>query len=224
MAEQLRTDRTRTSRDARSIVLDWQRGDALLQDKVLHPDTIREAMARLAQTGGALAYTPEFQARISTVLEQRFNSDIGNDVFVAPNYAPYEDPELAAFYGIKTLGDGNMQTRKETFQEQKERLITETVREVEVELPGMAQMMERYRREGWARHGVADEAPFIHSDPDVTLFRNEMGGWATVDIPISTSDKSNVIDMFEGEPEFVFPRVHPAWETDAADGYYDSLS
>ena len=214
----------RTSRDSQAIPYHWQRSDALLQDKILHPDTIRQCMALLSKKGGDLAYTPEMQARIGTVLQQRYESDIGNDIFVPPNYAPYEDPALAAFYGIDTTETSNLQTRKETFEEQKNRLVEEVCRQLEVELPGLAQMMDHYQREGWARHGVADEAPFIHSDPDITLFRNPDRGWSAMDIGISTSNKSNVIDLYEGQPEYTFPTPHPGWEIDVPGGYWNSLS
>jgi hypothetical protein len=181
-------------------------------------------MAELSKVAGDLAYTPEMQARIMTVLQQRFNSNIGNDVFVAPNYAVYEDPEIAAFYGVDTSETSNMQTRMETFDEQKARLIKETARELEVEIPGLAQTMENYRREDWARYGVADEAPYIHVDPDITLFRNPDRGWCTIDVPIATSEKSNVLDMYEGQPEFTFPTPHPGWTIDQRGGYFNSLS
>lgn len=216
--------RYRTDRDSHRNAYHWQRSDATIQDSILHPDTIREIMTELSKVAGDLAYTPEMQARIMTVLQQRFNSNIGNDVFVVPNYAVYDDPEIAAFYGVDTSQTNNIQTRKETFDEQKARLIKETARELEVEIPGLAQMMEHYRREDWARHGISDEAPYIHSDPDVTLFRNPGGGWCSMDVPIATSEKSNVLDMYEGQPEFTFPTPHPGWEVDVKGGYWDSLS
>ncbi len=220
----LPANRIRTSEDARQIPFHWQRSDSLVQNTVLHPDTVRACMEKLAMKGGSLAFTPEMQARLETVLQQRFESDKGNDMFEMPNYGPYEDQELAAFYGVDTTETNNIQTRKETFKERRDRLIKETVREVEVELPGLAQMMEHFRREDWARHGVADEAPFFHSDPDITLLRNPGRGWNTLDRPISTSDKSNVIDMFEGEPEYTFPTPHPGWDIDRRGGYFNSLS
>lgn len=215
--------RYRTSRDAHRIPYHWQRSDSLLQDKVLHPDTIRECMELLSKVGGDLAYTPEMQARIMTVLQQRYNSDIGNDVFVPPNYGVYEDPEIAAFYGVDTSQTDNIQTRKETFDEQKDRLVKETARELEVELPGLTEMMNLYEREDWARYGITDEAPYIHADPDITLFRNPDRGWCSMDRPIATSEKSNVINLYEGTPEYTFPTPHPGWEVDARDGYWNSL-
>lgn len=217
-------DSYRTSRDAHQIPFHWQRSDALLQDKILHPDTIRECMEVLSSVGGDLAYTPEIQARINTVLQQRYNSDIGNDIFVLPNYAVYEDPEIAAFYGVDTSKTDNIQTRKETFSEQRARLIKETCRELEVEFPGLAQTMENYRREDWARYGVAEESPYIHSNPDITLFRNAGGGWSSMDRPVATSDKGNVINMYEGTPEFTFPLRHPGWTVDTRDGYWSNLN
>jgi hypothetical protein len=159
-----------------------------------------------------------------TVLQQRYESDIGNDIFIPPNYAVYEDPKIAAFYGVDTSQTDNIQSRFETFDEQKDRLVKETVREVEVEIPGLAQMMNHYRTEDWARHGIQDEAPYIHADPDITLFRNPGRGWCSMDRPIATSEKSNVIDMYEGQPEYTFPTPHPGWEVDVRGGYWNSLS
>lgn len=216
--------RYRTDRDSHLNAYHWQRSDATIQDKILHPDTVRMVMEKLSAIGGDLAYTPEMQARIMTVLQQRHNSNIGNDVFVVPNYAVYEDPELAAFYGVDTSETSNIQTRQETFDEQRSRLVKETARELEVELPGLAQMMEHYRREDWARYGIADEAPYIHADPDITLFRNPDRGWCTIDRPIATSEKSNVLNMYEGQPEFTFPCPHTGWTVDQQGGYFNSLS
>jgi hypothetical protein len=217
-------DRYRTSRDAAEIPYLVTRGDDLIQNKILTPDTVREIMDRLAYVGGDLAYTPEMQAKIMEVLTMRYETNMGNDLFMLPNYAPYEDPEIAAFYGVDTTQTNNIQTRKETFQEQKDRIINETVREVEVEFSGLQQMMEHFRREDWARHGVADESPYIHSDPDITLLRNPSRGWCPLDLPISTSDHSNVIDLTEGEPEFTFPTPHPGWDVDRPHGFWNSLS
>jgi hypothetical protein len=219
-----KTNTIRTSRDASVIPYKVTRGDDLLQNKILTPDTVRECLNKLAVIGGDLAYTPEMQAITMKVLEQRFETNMGNDLFIPPNYAPYEDPQLASFYGVDTTQTENIQSRKETFQEQKDRLINETVREVEVEFSGLQQMMEHYRREDWARHGVADEAPFIHADPDVTLFRNPSRGWCSMDIPISTSDHSNIIDLTEGMPEYTFPQPHPGWAVDRPGGFWNGLS
>lgn len=220
----LPADRVLTSRDAPLIPYHYARSDALIQDKILHPETVRQAMKELSAVAGNLAYTPEMQARIMAVLERRFETDMGNDVFVPPNYGIYADPALAAFYGVDTSETSNLQTRIETFEEAKNRLVKETVRELESEVPGLAQMMEHYRREDWARYGVAEEAPYMHSDPDITLLRNPSRNWCTLDRPIATSQKRNVVDLLEGMPEFTFPRSHPGWDVDRRGGYWDTLN
>ena len=136
----------------------------------------------------------------------------------------YDDPQIAAFYGVDTTETANLQTRPETFEEAKDRLVRETARELEDEIPGLAQMMEHYRTEDWARYGIAEEAPYMHPDPDITLFRNPSRSWCTMDRPVATSQKRNVIDMYEGQPEYVFPRTHPGWEVDRRNGYWNSLN
>ena len=214
----------KTGAKSYETVLAWARGDDLAHDIILHPDTVRDCLKELSKVCGNLAFTPEIQHRCAEVLQTKFDTDIGNDIFVPPNYAPYDDPKLAAFYGIDTSQTDNLQTRKESTEEQRKRLVREVVREVEVELPGLAQMMNHFSNEEWARHGVANEAPYMHSNPDVTLLRNPGGGWNGLDNPISTSDKGNVINMYEGQPEYTFPRQHPGWETDKRNGYFSRLN
>lgn len=208
---------------AGEIAYHVQRSDALVQDHILRPDTIRACLDKLSKPGGDLAYSPEIVARVGTVLERRFDTDIGADLFSPPNYGVYEDPEIAAFYGVNTSETTNIQTRKETFEEQRERLIDEVVREVEPELAGLAQMMNHYRAENYPRHGIADEAPYVHADPDLTLLRNPDRGWCAMDTPVSTSQKRNVVDMYEAVPNYTFPTPHPGWEVDRPKGFWSSL-
>lgn len=208
------SDRSRVGNDARSLLYNVSRGDAIAQDTVLHPVTIRIILDKLAAYGGDLAYSPAIQASVNNVLKRRYETNEGNDLFCPPNYAVYEDPEVAAFHGVDVSMVDNIQTRKETHLEIRDRLIEEVVREVEPELAGLAQMMNHYENESWARHGVADEKLFVHADPNRTLFRNPGGGWCAVDNPVATSDKGNVINMFEGQPEYTFPTPHPGWEID----------
>lgn len=218
-----RIDRFR-ARDTQGVPQRVARGDDLLQNKVLSPETFRMCMDALAQYAGDLAYTPEIEHKVQEVLQRRFADDQGNDIFVPPNFAPYDDPELAAFYGIDTSKVDNIQSRLENFEEQRTRLVKETVREIEPELKGLAAQMEQFRLESWARHGVADESIFVHSDPDTTLFRNYGKGWASIDNPVATSDKTNVINMYEAEPDFTFPTPHPGWDVDRRGGVWNSLN
>lgn len=211
------------ARDTQGIAYRWAAGDDLLHDKVLSPETIRMCMDALAQYAGDLAYSPEIEHKVQEVLQRRFEDDQGNDIFVPPNFAPYDDPELAAFYGIDTSKVDNLQTRKENYEEQRTRLVKETVREIEPELKGLAMQMEQFRLESWARHGIADESIFVHTDPNTTLFRNYGKGWASIDNPIATSDKTNTINMYEAEPDFPFPTPHPGWEVDRRGGVWNSL-
>lgn len=219
-----RTDRARSGLDSRSIVYRTARGDDLEQNKILTPETIRMCMDGLATYSGDLAYTPEIEQKVQEVLERRYTDDQGNDVFSPPNYAPYDDPELASFYGIDTSQITNMQTRKENYEEQRNRLVKEVIREVEPELKGLWMQMEQFRIEDWARHGVADEKIYSHANPDVTLFRNYGKGWSTIDNPVSTSDKTNIIDLYEAQPEYTFPLPHPAWDVDRRGGVWNTLN
>ena len=181
-------------------------------------------MDELAKKGGGdLAYTPEVQHRVMTILQRKFEEDLGGDIFALPNYAPYDDQQMANFYGIDTSKTENLQSRKETYDEQRARLVQETVAEFEPEMAGLATTMQQYRLEDWARHGVADENIYTHTNPDATLLRNYKGGWSSLDVPISTSEKSNVVDMYQATPEYTFPRRHPGWEVDRRGGLWNSL-
>ena len=208
------SSRSRRGFDNVAIPYKVARGDDLSQDTILTLGTVRMCMDKLSQFSPKLAYTPEIQQRCEEVLQRKYDDDIGNDAFAPPHYAVYEDPRLAAFYGVDTSMVENIQTRKETFEERRARLVDETVREIEPELLGLYQAMEQFRMEDWARHGVADEQIYTHVDPDITLFRNYNRGWSTMDRPIGTSEKSNVINLYEGEPEYTFPQPHPGWEVD----------
>lgn len=219
-----RTDRSRRSDDSREIVYRTARGDDLLQDKVFSNDTIQMVLQRLERVGGELAYSPEIVQRVSTELQQRYETNIGNDLFMPPNYAVYDDPNLAAFYGVDTTQINNLQTRKETFEETRNRLVEEVARQIEVELPGLQMMMNHYERENWARHGISDETPFVHQDPDITLFRNPERAWASIDTPIATNDKGTVLNLYEGQPEYTFPQPHPGWTVDKKRGFWSDLN
>jgi hypothetical protein len=211
------------ARDTQGIAQRVARGDDLELERILVPETFRMCMDSLSQYVGDLAYSPEVEQRVQEVLERRFTVDQGNDLFNPPNYAPYDDPEMAAFYGIDTSQVTNLKTRKENYTEQRDRLVKETVREVEPEMKGLWMQMEQFRMESWARHGVADEAPFVHTNPDVTLFRNYSKGWAAIDNAVATSNKTNVIDLHEAEPEFTHPTPHPGWDVDRRGGIWNSL-
>lgn len=219
-----RTDRLRNGRHTVGNDYRVARGDELEQDKILHPATVRMCMDGLAAYAGALAYTPAVQQLVEETLTRRFEEDIGSDIFVPPNYGVYEEPEMAAFYGVDTSMISNIQTRKENYAEQQARLVRETVMEVEPELRGLAMQMEQYRLEDWARHGTTDENIYVHQNPDVTLFRNYTGGRAAIDLPIATSEKSNVVELYQGQPEYTFPQPHPGWEVDRLDGVWARLN
>lgn len=196
------------------------RGDVLLEELLFAPDTIRRGLDRLAQYSN-LARTPEMVHRFEEVLQRRFESDKGWDNFEMPNFAVYEDGQLASFYGCEGLRTENVKTRRETYQEIVERLIAETVDEIAPEMAGLSQMHDHFNNESWARYGVAEEAPFCHADPDVTLFRNPEKGWAGISLPAATSQKSNVIDMYQGDPDFTFATPHEGWLVDQRGGFYD---
>ena len=215
--------RYKASRDAHLIPYHVARGDELLQDRITDPATIRKGLDMLAQYGGDLAYTPEMLARFQEVFMRRFETNEGREVFDMPNYALYEDPDMAAFYGVNTSDEHSIQERKETFDEVVDRLLLETVNEIQTEMVGLAEMMQHYNREGWARYGVAAEAPYSHVDPDVTLFRNPDHGWSTMAIAAATSEKSNVMDLYEVAPDYVFPTPHPGWQVDRRGAFYNNL-
>jgi len=216
--------RYKSSPDAALIPYHVVRGDELLQDRITDPMTIRRGLDMLAQTGGDLAYTPEMLARFQTVFMRRFETNQGRETFDMPNgYAVYEDPEIAAFYGVNTSDQESIRTRKETFDEIVNRLLIETVHEIETEMAGLSQMMGHYNNEEWARYGVYAEAPYSHVDPDATLFRNPERGWGTMDIAAATSEKTNVVDLYEVSPDYVYPTPHPGWEVDRRGAFYDDL-
>lgn len=199
-------------------------GDDQLQDVLFRPETIRRGLAMLDQYAeGGLAFTPEMFERFKEVLERRYDTDDGANDFHVPNYGPYEDPAMAAFYGVDTSQVNNIQARRETFDEQVERLLRETARELEPEMAGLAQMMQHYRTEEWARYGIANEKPYAHVDPDVTLFRNPGRGWCTIDRPAATSDKTNIIDLYEAVPDYTFSTPHEGWLVDRRGAFWDDL-
>lgn len=209
--------------DSHLIPYHVARGDELLQDKVFSHETIKKGLDILATDHGAgkLAYTPEMSERFQTVLQRRYATNDGWDQFQMPNYAPYVDQSVAAFYGCDTSMKENIMARKETFDEVVERLIADTAREISDELPGLAQMMDHYYNEEYARYGVAEEKPYSHIDPDKTLFRNPGGGWSTIDRAVATSDRSNVIDMYGAVPDYTFATPHEGWLVDRRGRFWD---
>jgi hypothetical protein len=141
---------SRRARDLDGTAYRWAHGDAFEHEVVLTPGTVRECLDELARGGaGQLAYTPEVQHQVADALERRFETDMGNDLFSPPHFAPYEDPALAAV--------------------------------------------------------------------------NRGGGWAAVDRPAATSEKSNVINLYEAVPDYVFPQPHPGWDVDRPGGFWSSL-
>ena len=105
--------------DSHLIVYHKARGDDLLQDKVFALETTKKGLDILATEYGAgeLAYTPEISERFQTVLQRRYAVNDGWDQFQMPNYAPYVDDEVAAFYGCDTSMKKNIMARKETQDE-----------------------------------------------------------------------------------------------------------
>lgn len=212
--------------DSRALVYKVARGDELLQDKVFSHETIRRGLDKLANEHGAgqLAYTPEMTEKFETILQRRYASDLGDEIYQMPNYAPYEDPDLAAFYGCNTSDYDNIPARKETFDETTERLIAASARELAEEIPGLQQVMNMFAKEEWARYGIANEVPYAHVDPDQTLFRNyDNNPWSAMDLPAATADRQNVLDMYSVQPEWTFPVQHDGWLIDRKNGYYDQL-
>lgn len=208
-----------------SLVHRKARGDILLQDVIFTPEAIQRGLDIMANEYGVgeLAYTPEMRERYLEVLERRFGTSDGPDQFQMPNYGVYEDPEMAAYYGANTALGNDIQTQVESLEEEVDRLLRESARETAYEAPGLMQQMTWYALESAPRHGVADEAPFAHVDPNITLFRNPSRGWAAIDNPIATSDKTNIIDMTSVIPDYTFPKQHPAWLVDKDAGLYSSL-
>lgn len=216
------------SNDSRMIPYHAARGDELLQDQVFSHDALLRGLQIMAEKYGVgdLAYTPEMKEHFQEIYERRYYTDDGEDQFQMPNYAPYVDEDLANFYGLDTQnqgGGGRIVGERETFTEAVDRLLDEAAREAADSAPGLRNMMHHYDVEEWARYGVAEEKPYVHYDADVTLFRNEDGGWSTMDRPASTSDRSNVINMYDAVPDYTFPTPHPGWTIDRPGGYYDSL-
>lgn len=216
----------RQTANASAIPYHVVRGDQLLQDLIIAPETVRRGLDILSRQygGGELAYTPEMVARFETVLQRRFETNDGTDNFEVPNYGVYEDADMAAFYGCDTSETNNLRMRRETFDEVVERLLHETAREINTEMAGLSQMQDHYIQEEWARYGTFDPKPYVHDDPNVTLFRNPDGGWCTIDRPAATSEKSNVIDLTQAVPDFTFASPHEGWLVDQRGRFYDELA
>lgn len=204
------------------------RGDDLLQDQAFSHDAIMRGLNMMAEkyNVGTLAYSPILRERFKEIYERRYATDDGPDQFQLPNYAPYVDDELANMYGLDTeeqSGGGTIVGDKESFGEAIDRMLDAAARETSEDAPGLSQMMDHYKNEEWARYGVANEVPYAHADPDVTLFRNPGGGWSAFDRPAATSDRANVIDMYQGVPDYTFPTPHSGWSIDREGGYWDNL-
>lgn len=208
---------------SRLRALRYARGEDRVEDEILGPATIAQVLRRLSAQVGGLADSPEIRARASEVLQSRFDSDEGGDITNMPHYGILEDDDLAAFHGVDVSRVESGQRIHETVADRKDRLVSETVAILEVELPGLVQMQNHFENESWARYGAATERPLVHSNADMTLFRNPGGGWATVDRPIATADKTNTINLYDAQPAFTHPRQHPAWLVDEDGGYFDQL-
>jgi hypothetical protein len=224
----IRNDRNRP-READAMSYRVGAGDVLIQDILFRPETIRRGLDILAQRGaGELAYTPEMVHKFEEILERRYNDDDGGNTFEMPNYAPYEDPNLAMFYGANT-SVRNFRTAKETLEQTVNRLLLESANEASIELPGLVQQMNWYAVETWPRVGVTEENFFVQPDSDTTIFRNPDHGWSTIDRPISTADRSNVIQMYAGPGEQavgghvvenLYPTPHPGWLVDTRNPFW----
>jgi hypothetical protein len=215
------------SNDSRLIPYHVARGDALLQDLVNDPNTIRKGLRILEVEygAGALAYTPDVLHKFEEVLQRRYDTDDGRYNFPLPNYAVYDDPEIATFYGVDSERYHNLiKTQLENFNEITDRLLQHTAAEVALEIPGIALMQNHYRNEAWARYGVAEEAPYSHVDPDVTLFRNpNHDAWNTMARPAATSDKQTTLDLYNAQGMNVYATPFEGWEIDRRDGFYSGL-
>ncbi len=204
-------------------------GDVLVQDVLFRPETIKRGLDMLYHMGaGDLAYTPDMTHKFEEILERRYNSDDGGNTFEMPNYAPYTDGNLAKFYGLNT-SLMNFRTERETLEQTVDRLLYDSAREASVELPGLVQQMNWYATETWPRVGVTEENFFVQPDSDTTMFRNPSKGWATIDRPISTAERSNVIQMYAGPGEApvgghvvenLYPTPHPGWLVDTKKPFF----
>lgn len=215
------------SNDSRLIPYQVSRGDQLLQDQVFAPESIRRGLKMLELDFGAgkLAFTPEMVHEFETVLQRRYETDDGSYVFETPNFSVYEDPEIAAFYGVDSGTYNNfLRTEKESFQEATERLLRATAKEVADNIPGLVQLHENFNNESWARYGVAEEVPYCHADPDVTLFRNpSREAWNSMARPAATSQKTNTIDLTEAVGFNIYAQPNEGWQVDQRGGFYDKL-
>lgn len=192
------------------------RGDPILSDLLFSKETLQEGLQKLADTPGvgAIAYSPDVTELFNNILERRYAVNDGDDKFQMPHYGIYEDDSMAAFYGVDTSDRSNINTEYEEFGDIKDRLIRETIHEILPEIEGIKAQMALYEIESWARHGTADEMPYVHKDVDVTLLRNFDHGWSALDRPTATNDKHNTINMYDVQPEYVQQIPHQAWLVD----------
>jgi hypothetical protein len=205
------------------------RGDELLQDRVFAPDAIRRGLGYLAEYGveggfAELAYSPEMAHRFEEILQRRYETTDGPEIFEMPNTAPYDDAAVARFYGCDTADTGMIRSRRETFDEATTRLLRETARELAPEMLALQTNMATFEVESWARYGPYDPIPLVHADPDVTLLRNPGGGWGSIDLPQATSQKTNVIEYTDGVPHYTFAAAHEGWLVDRENGFWDTLA
>lgn len=215
------------SNDSRLIPYHVARGDKLLQDEVFTPESIRRGLQliEIQYGAGKLAYTPEVLHEFETILQRRYDTDDGPYVFETPNTLVYDDPEIAAFYGVDPAQYNNfLRTERESFKDTTERLIQASAREVAENIPGLVQLHENFNNESWARYGIAEETPYFHSDPDITLFRNPTrDAWNSMARPSSTSQKVNTIDLTGAVGFNIYAEPHEGWQVDMRGGFYDKL-
>lgn len=205
------------------------RGDDLLQDRVFAPEAIRRGLGYLAEYGAEggfaeLAYTPEMAHRFEEVLQRRYETTDGPEIFEMPNTAPYDDASVARFYGCDTGDSSMIRSRRETFDEATTRLLRESAQELAPEMLALQTNMATFEVESWARYGPYNPIPLVHADPDVTLLRNPNGGWGAIDIPQATSQKTNVIEYADAIPHYVFATPHEGWLVDRENGFWDNLA
>ncbi len=101
------------------------------------------------------------------------------------------------------------------------RLIIDTVNELEPEAPAWQLQKDIFMTEHWRRRGVLEEPSEI-ADFNKEFLRDGVDddGWHPFFNPISTSDKGNTINLIDaiGGMDDIFPRQHPSWLVDRKTG------